>query len=127
MNADGAVRWGILSTARINDKLLAGAGEADGVEVVAVGSRDRARGEEFAQRHGIGRVHGSYEDLLADDDVEAVYIATPNAAHAEWSIAAARAGKHVLCEKPLGVARAEAETMFTAAREHEVWLMEAFM
>ncbi len=71
MNGAGAVRWGILSTARINDKLLAGAREADGVEVVAVGSRDRARGQEFADRHGIGRVHGSYEDLLADHDVDA--------------------------------------------------------
>jgi D-xylose 1-dehydrogenase (NADP+, D-xylono-1,5-lactone-forming) len=65
----GEIRWGIVSTARINRKLLAGAREADGVEVVAVGSRDRARGEAFAAEHGIGRVHASYDELLADPDV----------------------------------------------------------
>jgi xylose dehydrogenase (NAD/NADP) len=80
-----------------------------------------------AEQLGVPRAYGSYEQLLADDDVEAVYVGTPNAAHAQWSIAAARAGKHVLCEKPLGVSRREAETMFAAAREHGVWLMEAFM
>ena len=73
------------------------------------------------------RAYGSYEQLLADDEIEAVYVGTPNAAHAQWAVAAARAGKHVLCEKPLGASRAEAETMFAAAREHGVWLMEAFM
>jgi xylose dehydrogenase (NAD/NADP) len=127
MNADGAVRWGILSTARINDKLLAGAREADGVEVVAVGSRDRARGEEFAGRHGIGRVHGSYEALLADDDVEAVYIPLPNALHVQWSVKALEAGKHVLCEKPLTRRPEEVEEAFDAAVRAGRVLMEAFM
>ena len=127
MTEAGAVRWGILSTARINDKLLAGAREAAGVEVVAVGSRDRARGEAFAAGHGIGRVHGSYEELLADADVEAVYIPLPNALHVPWSIRALEAGKHVLCEKPLTRRAAEAEQAFDAAERAGRLLMEAFM
>jgi D-xylose 1-dehydrogenase (NADP+, D-xylono-1,5-lactone-forming) len=122
-----AVRWGILSTARINEKLLAGARAATGVEVVAVGSRDRARGEAFAAEHGIGRVHGSYEDLLADDDVEAVYIPLPNSLHVPWSVQALEAGKHVVCEKPLTRRVAEAERAFDAADRAGRLLMEAFM
>ena len=81
----------------------------------------------MATEFGVDRAHGSYEELLGDDTVEAVYIGTPNALHGPWSIAAARAGKHVLCEKPLGVSRAEAEEMFGVAREQGVRLMEAFM
>jgi predicted dehydrogenase len=127
MNAAGAVRWGILSTARINDKLLAGAREADGVEVVAVGSRDRARGREFADRHGIGRAHGSYEELLADDDVEAVYIPLPNSLHVPWSVKALEAGKHVLCEKPMSRRAAQVEEAFDVADRAGRLLMEAFM
>jgi len=127
MTDSGAVRWGILSTARINDKVLAGAREADGVEIVAVGSRDRARGEEFAQRHGIPRVHGSYEDLLADADVEAIYIPLPNSMHVPWSITALEAGKHVLCEKPLARRVADVERAFDAADRAGRLLMEAFM
>ena len=122
-----AVRWGILSTARINQKLLAGAREAAGVDVVAVGSRDRARGEDFAAEHGIGRVHGSYEALLADDEVEAVYIPLPNSLHVPWSIKALEAGKHVLCEKPLTRRPAEAVAAFDAAERAGRLLMEAFM
>jgi D-xylose 1-dehydrogenase (NADP+, D-xylono-1,5-lactone-forming) len=127
MNAGGAVRWGILSTARINDKLLAGAREAEGVEVVAVGSRDRARGGEFADRHGIGRVHGSYEELLGDGDVEAVYIPLPNSMHVPWSVKALEAGKHVLCEKPLARRPVDVEQAFGAADRAGLLLMEAFM
>jgi D-xylose 1-dehydrogenase (NADP+, D-xylono-1,5-lactone-forming) len=126
-HSPGAVRWGILSTARINDKLLSGARAASGVDVIAVGSRDQARGEEFAQRHGIGRVHGSYEDLLADPDVEAVYIPLPNSLHVPWSIAALEAGKHVLCEKPLTRRVEDAERAFDAADAAGRVLMEAFM
>jgi xylose dehydrogenase (NAD/NADP) len=127
MTDAGAVRWGIVSTARINEKLLAGAREADGVEVVAVGSRDRPRGEKFAQRHGIPRVHGSYEELLADPDVEAVYIPLPNSLHVPWSVKALEAGKHVLCEKPLTRRAAEAEAAFDAAERAGRVLMEGFM
>src|SRR6185503_3463699 len=85
------------------------------------------RAETTARLFEVPRAYGSYQQLLADPEVEAVYVGTPNSVHAHWAIAAARAGKHVLCEKPLGVSRAEAETMFEAAREHGVWLMEAFM
>jgi xylose dehydrogenase (NAD/NADP) len=127
MTDAGAVRWGVVSTARINDKVLAGARDAAGVDVVAVGSRDRARGEEFAARHGIGRVHGSYEELLADPDVEAVYIPLPNSLHVPWSLKALEAGKHVLCEKPLTRRTAEAEAVFDAAERAGRVLMEGFM
>jgi xylose dehydrogenase (NAD/NADP) len=125
--ADEAVRWGVLSTARINAKLLAGARPAANVDVVAVGSRDRERGEAFAAEHGIARVHGSYEELLADPDVEAVYIPLPNALHVPWSIKALEAGKHVLCEKPLTRRAADAEAAFDAAERVGRLLMEAFM
>jgi D-xylose 1-dehydrogenase (NADP+, D-xylono-1,5-lactone-forming) len=121
------VRWGILSTARINRKLLAGAREATGVEVVAVGSRDRARGEAFAAEHGIGRVHDSYEALLADDGVDAVYIPLPNSMHVPWSVRALEAGKHVLCEKPMARRAADVEAAFDAADRAGRLLMEAFM
>jgi xylose dehydrogenase (NAD/NADP) len=121
------VRWGILSTARINRKLLAGARLAPNVDVVAVASRDRARGEAFADEHGIARVHGSYDDLLADPEVEAVYIPLPNSLHVPWSVRALEAGKHVLCEKPLTRRAAEAEAAFDAAKRAGRLLMEAFM
>jgi len=123
----GAVRWGVLSTARINQKVLAGARLASNVDVVAVGSRDRARGEAFAAEHGIARVHGSYEDLLADDEVEAVYVPLPNSLHVPWSIKALEAGKHVLCEKPLTRRAADAEAAFDAAERAGRLLMEGFM
>jgi predicted dehydrogenase len=123
----GVVRWGVLSTARINNKVLAGAATASNVEVVAVGSRDRARGEEFAAEHGIGRVHSSYEDLLADDEIEAIYIPLPNSLHVPWSIKALEAGKHVLCEKPLTRSEADAAAAFDAADRAGRLLMEAFM
>jgi predicted dehydrogenase len=124
---DAPVRWGILSTANIARALLQGAREADGVEVVAVGSRDRARGEAFAAEERIGRVHASYEDLLADPDVEAVYNPLPNSLHVPWSLRALEAGKHVLCEKPLTRRAAEAEAAFDAAERAGRLLMEAFM
>jgi xylose dehydrogenase (NAD/NADP) len=127
MNDAGAVRWGVVSTARINDKVLEGARQASGVDVVAVGSRDRTRGEEFAARHGIPRVHGSYEELLADGDIEAVYIPLPNSLHVPWSVKALEAGKHVLCEKPLTRRAADAEAAFDAAESAGRLLMEAFM
>jgi predicted dehydrogenase len=121
------MRWGILGPGRISRAFLRGLAGSASEHAVAVGSRALDRAEATAREFGVPRAYGSYEQLLADDDVEAVYVGTPNAVHAEGAIAAARAGKHVLCEKPLGVSRAEAETMFEAAREHGVWLMEAFM
>ena len=93
-------RWGILSTANINRHVLEGARLADGIEVVAVASRDSARAEAYAHKNGIPRAHGSYDALLADDGVDAVYIPLPNSLHHEWTLRALAAGKHVLCEKP---------------------------
>jgi predicted dehydrogenase len=121
------MRWGILGPGRISRSFLTGLAGSATEHAVAVGSRALDRAETTARHFEVPRAYGSYEQLLADAEVEAVYVGTPNAVHGHWAIAAARAGKHVLCEKPLGVSRAEAETMFAAAREHGVWLMEAFM
>ena len=96
-----AVAWGILSTARIGARLVEGAAKTDAAEIVAVASRDAATAQAFADAHGIPRAHGSYEALLADPDVEAVYIPLPNSMHVDWTVRALQAGKHVLCEKPL--------------------------
>jgi predicted dehydrogenase len=123
----GTVSWGFLSTANINDKLLAGAAESDRPDVIAVASRDAARAEAYARERGIERAYGSYEELLADPDVEAVYISLPNSLHVEWSICALEAGKHVLCEKPLSRRAAEVERAFDVAEESGRLLMEAFM
>jgi D-xylose 1-dehydrogenase (NADP+, D-xylono-1,5-lactone-forming) len=123
----GTVSWGFLSTANINDKLLAGAAESDRADVIAVASRDAARAEAYARERGIERAYGSYEELLADPDVEAVYISLPNSLHVEWSIRALEAGKHVLCEKPLSRRAADVERAFDVAEESGRLLMEAFM
>jgi D-xylose 1-dehydrogenase (NADP+, D-xylono-1,5-lactone-forming) len=121
------VSWGFLSTANINDRLLAGAAESDRADVIAVASRDAARAEAYARERGIERAYGSYEELLADPDVEAVYISLPNSLHVEWSIRALEAGKHVLCEKPLSRRAADVERAFDVAEESGRLLMEAFM
>jgi predicted dehydrogenase len=122
------VRFGILSTADIAvGKVIPGMRRADGVEVVAIASRDAARATATATALGIPRAHGSYEALLADPEVDAVYIPLPNHLHAEWTIAAARAGKHVLCEKPLALTAADAQRIVDACRGAGVLLMEAFM
>jgi D-xylose 1-dehydrogenase (NADP+, D-xylono-1,5-lactone-forming) len=121
------VRWGIVSTAKIARLVLAGARKSDRVQVLAVGSRDEQRATRFAGEHGIERAYGSYEALLADPDVEAVYIGLPNSLHVLWSIGALEAGKHVLCEKPLTRRPEEAEAAFDAAERAGRLLMEAFM
>jgi predicted dehydrogenase len=121
------LRVGLLSTANINRMLLGGARAAEGVEVVAVASRERERAESYAAEHGIGRAHGSYDALLADGEVEAVYVPLPNSLHVEWSIRALEAGKHVLCEKPLTRHPEQAEAAFDAADRAGRVLAEAFM
>jgi predicted dehydrogenase len=121
------VRWGFLSTARINRRLFAAAEKTDAAEVVAVASRDSDRAEAYAVEHGISRSHGSYEALLEDSEVDAVYISLPNSLHVEWSVRALAAGKHVLCEKPLTRSPEEAEYAFEAADRAGCILMEAFM
>jgi len=95
---DAPIRWGIIGTARINDKLLAGARTTAGVEIAAVASRDAAKARAYATEVGAARGHGSYEALLADPGVDAVYISLPNHLHHRWTLAALAAGKHVLCE-----------------------------
>jgi xylose dehydrogenase (NAD/NADP) len=121
------VRWGMLSTARINRLVLAGARKSDRVEIVAVASRDRPRADAYAREQGLERAYGSYEELLADDAIEAVYVSLPNSMHVEWSLRALEAGKHVLCEKPLTRRASEAEAAFDAAEAVGRLLMEAFM
>ena len=121
------VRWGILSTADINRKLLAGAALSADVEVVAVGSRDLGRARTFVDKHGIPAAYGSYDELLADPAVEAIYNPLPNTMHCEWSIRALEAGKHVLCEKPMSSSPGEVEEAFAAAERTGFLLTEAFM
>ncbi len=119
--------WGILGAGRIAGAFAKGLAGSTRGRLVAVGSRVKEKAEAFAADHGGARAHGSYEALLADTDVDAVYVATPHPMHARWAIAAAEAGKHVLCEKPLTLNHAEAMAVVEAAREAGVILMEAFM
>ena len=121
------LRLGLLSTAKINGAVLAGAALTDAVDVVAVASRDEPRAQAYAAEHGIPRSHGSYEALLADPDVDAVYVSLPNSLHVEWSVRALEAGKHVLCEKPLTRRASDATAAFDAAERAGRVLAEAFM
>jgi D-xylose 1-dehydrogenase (NADP+, D-xylono-1,5-lactone-forming) len=121
------VKWGIVSTADINRKVIPGAHASEKVELLAVASRDRKRADAYAREWEIPRAYGSYEALLADPDVEAVYISLPNTMHVEWSIKALEAGKHVLCEKPFTRHPEEVDTAFDAAERTGRLLSEAFM
>ncbi|QDT14117.1 Gfo/Idh/MocA family protein [Alienimonas californiensis] len=130
MPASGSiVRWGILGAARIAvNKVIPATQRAANAEVVAIASRRRDAAERAAADLGISRVHDSYEALLADENVDAVYIPLPNDAHVPWSLKALAAGKHVLCEKPLALSSVEAQTLVDAAAAHpELKVMEAFM
>ncbi|MGH9161768.1 MAG: Gfo/Idh/MocA family protein [Vicinamibacteraceae bacterium] len=119
-------RWGILGTARIVRRLVEPL-RSRGHLLVAVASRDRGRAEAFAREWEIPRAHGDYEDLLAAPDIDAVYIPLPNSLHAEWTIKAAAAKKHILCEKPLALTVGDVDAMEEAAARHGVVLAEAFM
>ncbi len=122
------LRWGILSPAHIGTaKVIPATQAADRCEVAAIASRSEERAQAAADALGIPRAHGSYEALLADPEVDAVYIPLPNHLHAEWTIAAARAGKHVLCEKPMALTAADVERMVAACADAGVLVMEAFM
>jgi predicted dehydrogenase len=121
------VKWGIVSTADINRKVIPGAYASDKVDLVAVASRDRARADSYAREWEIPRAYASYEDLLADPEIEAVYISLPNTLHVEWSIKALEAGKHVLCEKPFTRHPEEADEAFDVAEREGRLLSEAFM
>ena len=116
-----------MSTANINRKVIPAAHASAKVELVAVASRDQARADQYAKTWEIQRSYGSYEALLADEEVEAVYISLPNSLHCEWAIKALEAGKHVLCEKPLSRHASEVEAAFDAADRTGRLLSEAFM
>jgi predicted dehydrogenase len=121
------MRLGILSTAHINRLVIPGAQASPEVDLVAVASRSQDAAEAYARQWEIPKAHGSYEALLADDEVDAVYISLPNSLHVEWSVRALEAGKHVLCEKPLDRRPEEVERAFDAAARAGRILMEAFM
>ncbi|MBA3433648.1 MAG: Gfo/Idh/MocA family oxidoreductase [Actinobacteria bacterium] len=123
----GLVRFGILSTAHINRLVIPGAHVSDKAELIAVASREQRRADEYARQWGIERAYGSYDALLEDADIDAVYISLPNTMHCEWSIRALEAGKHVLCEKPLSRHSAEVERAFDTAERAGRLLTEAFM
>lgn len=120
------LRLGILGCAKIAAQFARDVSGCPEVEIVAVASRQLDTARAFAAAHGVARAHGSYDALLADAAVDAVYIPLPNSLHAEWAIRACAAGKHVLCEKPLSLGWAEAQAMFDAARQHGVMLLEAY-
>ncbi|MCM3126983.1 Gfo/Idh/MocA family protein [Paenibacillus provencensis] len=122
------LRWGILSTANIGRKsVIPGLQYSQFNEVTAIASRNQAKAEEAAKELNIKNAYGSYEELLASDDIDAVYIPLPNHLHMEWTIKAAEAGKHVLCEKPIALTAEEAERMVIACEQAGVHLAEAFM
>ena len=121
------LHWGLLSTANINRSLIAPLRASSRNRLAAVASRDAAKGQAYAQKWQIERVFDSYEAMLASPDIDAVYISLPNKLHAEWTVKAANAGKHVLCEKPLATTLADVDTMIAAAKANNVVVTEAFM
>ena len=122
------IRWGVLGYARIaRDSLIPAIGRASNSEFHAIGSRDESKLAECRAKFGVTRTHRGYDELLGDPEVDAVYIPLPNALHREWAIKAAARGKHVLCEKPIGLNAAECREMIAASQAHRVVLMEAFM
>jgi predicted dehydrogenase len=121
------IRWGILSTANVNRYVIPALKASPETQVLAVASRDEGRAKQYAEQWGIPRAHGSYEALLDDPDIDVVYVPLPNALHVEWSVRSLRAGKHVLCEKPLGRDPAAVANAFDVAAEQGKLLMEGFM
>ncbi len=127
MDRSRKVRWGILGCAQIaRVRTVPGLLKAANGELYAVASRGLSKAEEFKEMFGAKAAYGSYEELLADDNVEAVYIPLPNSMHLQWVERAAKAGKHILCEKPLALNEEQAREMFAVCEENHVLLMEAF-
>jgi predicted dehydrogenase len=120
------LRIGILGCAKIAKQFVRDVADSTKVTIQAVASRDLSKAHQFAQTFGIVRAHGSYEALLADSALDAVYIPLPNSMHAEWAIRALQAGKHVLCEKPLALNLAEVTRMFDVARQQGLMLLESY-
>lgn len=128
MEVSNPVRWGVLGAADIAiTKVIPAVNQAELSRVDAIASRSSDSARDAAARLGIPRWYGSYQDLLDDPEIEAVYIPLPNHLHAEWTLAAAASGKHVLCEKPLAMTNADARRMIDACQDAGVKLMEAFM
>src|SRR5258708_4272011 len=127
LRANQKVRWGILSTGRIAGIFAEGVLKSKTGRLAAVGSRSKASAQKFAKKYRIPKAHGSYEDLLRDPSVEVVYIGAPHPRNEKGVVKAAKAGKHILCEKPLGMNTSEANRMVEAARKNKVFFMEAFM
>lgn len=121
------LHWGLLSTARINSAVIPPIRLSQRSELVGVASRDQAKADTYAREHGIERAYGTYEAMLADPAINVIYNPLPNHLHAEWTIKAAEAGKHVLCEKPLALSLADIDRMMAAARANNVVVAEAFM
>ena len=121
------LRWGLLSTAHINRSVLDPLSRSRRSDLVAVASRDRERARSYAERHAIPRAYGTYEELLEDPEIDVVYISLPNHLHCQWTVAAATAGKHVLCEKPLVLSLEEMSRVERAAATRTVTIFEAFM
>jgi predicted dehydrogenase len=121
------LNWGLLSTAKINRALIKPLNASKRTRLLAVGSRSQASADAYARAWKIPRAHGSYEALLADPEIDVIYNSLPNHLHAEWTIRALRAGKHVLCEKPLALSLSEVDAMIAASKETGGILAEAFM
>ena len=121
------LHWGLLSTARINSAVIPPIRLSPRSELVGVASRDQAKADAYAQAHDLPRAYGTYEAMLADPAINVIYNPLPNHLHAEWTIKAAEAGKHVLCEKPLALSLADIDRMIAAARANNVVVAEAFM
>lgn len=124
---DKILNWGLLSTARINSSLIKPLRASKRTRLLAVASRSQSSADAYAREWNIPRAHGSYEALLADPEIDVIYNPLPNHLHAEWTIKALRAGKHVLCEKPFALTLAEVDSMIAAAKETGKVLAEAFM
>ncbi len=124
---DRTLRWGILGCGNISQQFCTGIRDRPGHSLVVAGSRSIDKAEQFARTHGVARVVGSYDALIHDPAINAVYLALPNSMHHEWSLKALRAGKHVLCEKPIATDAAQAQEMFDVAAKQGLHLVEAFM
>ena len=121
------IKWGVLGTAYIFERDTAeGMKQAENCELYAIAGRSMKKVKDFQKKYGFAKAYNSYDELLADPEVEAVYIPLPNTLHYKWSIKALQAGKHVLCEKPIAPTEKEVQEMFRVARENNVYLMEAF-
>ena len=122
------LRWGILATGSIAGSFAEGVLNSETGQLVAVGSRSQESADKFASQYGdIPNRHANYQDLLDDSEVDAIYIATPHPMHKEWAVKAANGGKHILCEKPIGINESEAKEIIAAAQSNDVFLMEAYM